>query len=641
MRLRTLCLISGGLLLGCSSDPTTAMPMAMGTSSGGPLPATSQAQPDSTGSDPTDASSGQVVEFCGNGVIDGEDVCDGVDVGDDTCATQGFDGGELACSLNCGEFDLSDCHDFECGDNTQEGSEQCDGGVDDATCETEGFDNGALSCTNSCQFDTSACGECGNEVIEGAEDCDINASLPESCNTLGFTTGVLGCDRNCLFDTSNCSVCGNDMIEQLEVCDGTDLAGQSCAILGFDSGTLTCVDCEFDSSGCGTCGNNLVDGDEICDNNNFDGETCQTRGFDNGTLSCSAGCDVIGEENCGICGNNIVDGDQEACDGAVLPGETCAALGFDSGTLVCSETCAFDVSACGTCGNSFVDGDEVCDLNSFGGETCATYGFDSGSLSCSAACDVTLTDNCGACGNGILDGAESCDGADFGGQTCASLGLEGGDLACSASCGYNYDGCDIQGVPFGNDGSYQGISLGGAILPCDDISATGTALGLGDDTVVPVNLGFDFTFYGTPFAAVNVSSNGSLNFTAPDPSFGNACLPAGFTHLIAAFWDDLNPGAAGEVRHQTLGAPGDQRFVVQWDVAFFSGDLADLIRVQVVLHETGVIDVCYPDTLSVADARNSGASATAGIQLDGVSSVEFSCNTPDLLDGLFLSYLPI
>jgi hypothetical protein len=44
-----------------------------------------------------------------------------------------------------------------CGNNTVEGTEQCDGtNLNDQTCESRGFDGGALSCS-ACSFDTSGC----------------------------------------------------------------------------------------------------------------------------------------------------------------------------------------------------------------------------------------------------------------------------------------------------------------------------------------------------------------------------------------------------------------------------------------------------------------------------------------------------
>ncbi|MEM6992206.1 MAG: hypothetical protein AAF721_16970, partial [Myxococcota bacterium] len=155
-----------------------------------------------------------------------------------------------------------------------------------------------------------------------------------------------------------------------------------------------------------------------------------------------------------------------------------------------------------------------------------------------------------------------------------------------------------------------------------------------------------YAFYDMGFTEVTVGSNGTLTFdTAFEPGLTNACpLPDAFdAYNIAVFWDDLDPpdGVGGGVRHATLGMPGNQRFVVQWDAPHFSGDLNDLIRVQVMLHEAGNIDMCYVDTINGGNSGDNGAEATAGLQFDAVTALQYSCNTPDLVDGLHLMYLPL
>lgn len=493
---------------------------------------------------------------------------------------------------------------------------------------------------------------CGNLELDPGEICDGRELAGESCPSLGYDTGVLSCTSDCAgYDTGRCSYfnCGNALIEGREVCDGPDLGGVTCESEGFDSGTPGCAnDCSaLDLSECGTCGNVIVDGDEVCDAVALLGQTCVSQGFDNGQLGCATDCLTYDTTPCGTCGNALIDG-AEVCDGDELDAQTCPSQGFDSGTLACGSSClTFDTEGCGNCGNAVADGDELCDALDLNGQSCVTQGLDSGTLGCQADCNGFVTTGCGTCGNGIIDGSESCDGALLGGQTCAGLGLGGGTLACSGSCQYDFAGCDIAGFPFGGDGFYNGFSLTPGVLPCDDISATGTPTFLPDDGETQVPLGFTFTFYGTPFTEAVIASNGTVNFGLVDYlGFSNVCMPGDtFTfvqeHIVAAFWDDLDPSSAGQVYHQTLGVAGSQRFVVQWDVPFYSGSNADLIRVQAVFHQTGAIEVCYPDTLSGADFRNNGAEATAGIQRDPLTGFQFGCNAGTLTNGLMLMYLPV
>lgn len=46
---------------------------------------------------------------------------------------------------------------------------------------------------------------CGNEVVEGGEDCDRSDFVDgKTCVDLGYAGGDLKCDISCSFDTSNC-----------------------------------------------------------------------------------------------------------------------------------------------------------------------------------------------------------------------------------------------------------------------------------------------------------------------------------------------------------------------------------------------------------------------------------------------------
>ena len=452
MRLNHLCLLLCGAATACLSESVPAEDSFgdEGTTTDATPPATTGGEntvEDTTdGGGMVDSESGPSTEpVCGNNIIDGTDFCDGTDLAGATCASVGFETGELGCTVNCGGYDLTGCGMFECGNGKQEGDEDCDGTVGMATCATEGFDNGTLFCTPACEYNFDQCGTCGDEIVSDEEDCDIAAPLEDSCQSLGLLSGTLQCGDDCLFDLTNCSTCGNGMAEGAEDCDTDDLQGTTCASEGYDSGTLTCQNnCTFNfAADCGTCGNDDIDGTEICDGIDFGADSCITEGFDNGLLLCNAACDEVSTENCGACGNGAIEASED-CDGALLGGETCLTTGFDSGTLACGAACLFDSTGCGTCGNSLIDGDEICDSDNFGADSCQGQGFDSGDLTCNGTCDAVSTAGCGVCGNGAIDGAETCDGALLGGQTCASLGLLGGELSCNAGCLWETENCDIQ-----------------------------------------------------------------------------------------------------------------------------------------------------------------------------------------------------
>jgi hypothetical protein len=120
---------------------------------------------------------------CGDGARELAETCDGADLDGQTCVSQGFDAGDLACNSTCDGFDTSQC--IVCGNGIREGTEVCDGAdLAGESCQSRGFDSGTLACSGTCDaFDTAACSlaQCGNTVCEpgGGEDC---LSCEDDCN---------------------------------------------------------------------------------------------------------------------------------------------------------------------------------------------------------------------------------------------------------------------------------------------------------------------------------------------------------------------------------------------------------------------------------------------------------------------------
>ena len=116
---------------------------------------------------------------CGNGVIEAGEVCDGGDLGGETCGDQlGCVGGVLLCNATCDAFDTALCT----GSNAvREGSEECDDmdfGV--ATCGDFGCGGGNLTCNADCTVDASSCLACCAEVdqscVKDSDCCSLNCS---------------------------------------------------------------------------------------------------------------------------------------------------------------------------------------------------------------------------------------------------------------------------------------------------------------------------------------------------------------------------------------------------------------------------------------------------------------------------------
>jgi hypothetical protein len=423
-------------------------------------------------------------------------------------------------ALGCSDDDSGPIHNNNnnqnpvCGDNLAEGLELCDGldlGGNDCASIGQGFTSGTLACNSTCDgWDTSQCtggATCGDDTVEGLELCDGSDLDGNDCTTigLGFTGGTLACNGTCDgWDTSQCSggaTCGDDTVEGNELCDGSDLDGNDCTTIGggYDGGTLACNDtCDgWDTSQCTggpTCGDDTVEGNELCDGSDLDGNDCTTigLGFTGGTLACNDTCDGWDTAQCtggsATCGDNTVEGN-ELCDGSDLDGNDCTTIGqgFTGGTLACNGTCdGWDTAQCtggsATCGNNTQEGSEVCDGSDMDGQTCSDEGYTGGALNCTTACDGLVTTGCfngpETCGDGVIEGLERCDGSELDGADCTSFGFTGGTLACTDNCMFDLSGCNgdmCQQQNWYNDGYCDLCELyGGTVDPdCATVCTTG------------------------------------------------------------------------------------------------------------------------------------------------------------------------
>ncbi len=106
-----------------------------------------------------------------------------------------------ACSTTqtTGRCVLGVCVGNVCGDGLVTGNEVCDGTEITLGCEAFGFYGGEVSCKPACTADTSQCiGRCGDAIVhaEFDEQCD---TLPpvEGCLDYGHDWGVLTCNAFC------------------------------------------------------------------------------------------------------------------------------------------------------------------------------------------------------------------------------------------------------------------------------------------------------------------------------------------------------------------------------------------------------------------------------------------------------------
>jgi len=145
---------------------------------------------------------------CGDGTIQGAygETCDGAALGGQTCAGLGYYGGTLACTAGC-RFELATCEAVgRCGDGTIQGyvGELCDGAdLGGQTCLSRNYYGGSLACGVTCflfeEADCALYGRCGDGTIQDAagEVCDGTDLGGQTCRSLGHQTGTPTCAPGC------------------------------------------------------------------------------------------------------------------------------------------------------------------------------------------------------------------------------------------------------------------------------------------------------------------------------------------------------------------------------------------------------------------------------------------------------------
>lgn len=178
-------------------------------------------------------------------------------------------------------------------------------------------------------------------------------------------------------------------------------------------------------------------------------------------------------------------------------------------------------------------------------------------------------------------------------------------------------------------GTYTAISVpGGATMS----TATGDNA---TEDLIPI--GFTFTYLGTNYSTIGVSTNGIAAFSGINSSANNMNLYSSSAPntVLAPWWDDLNV-QSGSILYQLQGIPGNQTFTIQWtDVNSYSTGSTSLLNFQVILfQQSNKIEFRY-GAISPGIFNTSNESASIGIKsavggnsefIDAVTGSSFTGN---------------
>jgi hypothetical protein len=165
-------------------------------------------------------------------------------------------------------------------------------------------------------------------------------------------------------------------------------------------------------------------------------------------------------------------------------------------------------------------------------------------------------------------------------------------------------------------GAYTITQIGGSIVP-----GTTDIGNHGDDTVTTIALPFPYTVYGTTFTSVNLSSNGNAQFLTTDAAFTNQCLPwTTHNYTILPYWDDLYLVNSGfGIFTSVSGTAPNRIFNIEWRAQYFPGSGSANFELRLYEGQSR-FDVIY------GTVSNGNTSATAGVQRDDTTFVQYFCN---------------
>jgi len=144
----------------------------------------------------------------------------------------------------------------------------------------------------------------------------------------------------------------------------------------------------------------------------------------------------------------------------------------------------------------------------------------------------------------------------------------------------------------------------------------------------PLNIGFNFTFYGNIYNRFYVTSNGLVIFGSGSNDYTEDPVPFPSTpnNFIAAFWDDIVINPSGKILYTTIGASPNRKCIIQWTNMGFYSSTVLMGTFSVILYEgSNNIQIQYRSIIDNLSARSHGSSASIGIEnSNGTSGIQYA-----------------
>lgn len=275
---------------------------------------------------------------CGNGVVQDGEACDGAVPAGLTCASLGYDTGELAC-VDCA-LDDSACRMFVCGDGIPEGPEACDDANSDP----------GDGCTAACRLEGDGCAlpfPIGpNHFDPTTSTWTVTGDTTRYASKVGASCGAAAGQRDVIL-SFEAPANGRYRVELQAAFSGlVSIWDDACAAGGTElactAGAATRIVDLFEAQPVhvvvdgaapgaqhgpwtlaieqlSTCGNGIVEPVETCDFGDVEpGDGCSPFCLVEPGWSCDdEGCDPPS------CGNGVVDPGELCDDGGTAPGDGC------------------------------------------------------------------------------------------------------------------------------------------------------------------------------------------------------------------------------------------------------------------------------------------------------------------------------